>query len=58
MLQEKINRRSDNDIFSRSEFIMPTFQQAGLKDLNYIDEIGKITDNSDFSMPLVVFNTY
>ena len=25
MLQEKINRRSDNDIFSRSEFIMPTF---------------------------------
>jgi len=58
MLQEKINRRSDNDIFSRSEFIMPTFQQAGLKDLNYIDEIGKITDNSDFSMPLAVFNTY
>ena len=57
MLSEKINRRSDNDIFSRSEFKMPSFHQIGTKDLSVIDEIGKIVDNSDFSMPLTVFNT-
>ena len=57
ILQEKINRRSDNDIFSRSEFKLPTFCQSSAKDLQIIDEIGKIVDNSDFSMPLVVFNT-
>ena len=57
LLSEKINRRSDNDIISRSEFKMPTFSHVGEKDLDSIDLIGKIVDNSDFSMPLVVFNT-
>ena len=36
---------------------MPTFSQAGTKDISILDEIGKIVDNSDFSMPLVVFNS-
>jgi len=57
LLQDKINRRSDNDIFARSEFKMPSFHQIGEKDLDAINQIGKIVDNSDFSMPLVVFNT-
>jgi len=26
--------------------------------VDVVDEIGKITDNSDFSMPLVAFNSY
>ena len=58
ILKEDINRRSDNDIFARSEFKLPTFSQIGLRDLSIIDEIGRITDNSDFSVPLVVFNTH
>lgn len=57
LLQEKINRRSDCDIFSRSEFKMPSFSNTGTKDISVIDQIGKIVDNSDYSMPLVVFNT-
>jgi hypothetical protein len=56
MLTERINRRSDNDIFARSEFKMPTFSHIGEKDINALDMIGKIVDNSDFSIPLVVFN--
>jgi hypothetical protein len=36
---------------------MPCFSHIGEKDISVIDEIGKIVDNSDFSMPLVVFNT-
>lgn len=58
LLSERINRRSDNDIFSRSEFKMPTFSHVGLKDISIIDQIGKVNDNSDFSVPLVVFNTH
>ena len=27
-------------------------------EVEMVDNIGKISDNSDFSMPLVVFNTY
>lgn len=57
LLTERINRRSDNDIFSRSEFKMPTFSNTGEKDISTIDLLGKIVDNSDFSLPLVVFNT-
>ena len=57
LLTERVNKRSDNDIFSRSEFKMPSFSQIGEKDISIIDQIGKIVDNSDFSMPLVVFNT-
>jgi hypothetical protein len=57
MMQERINRRSDYDVFSRSEFKMPSFKQVGVKDIEVISQIGKIVDNSDFSMPLVVFNT-
>ena len=36
---------------------MPTFSHIGETDKKIIDKIGKIVDNSDFSMPLVVFNT-
>jgi hypothetical protein len=57
LLTERINKRSDNDIFSRSAFKMPTFNRIGSKDEGVIDEIGKIVDNSDFSIPLVVFNS-
>ena len=53
-MTEKINRRSDNDIFSRSEFKMPTFHTLGSMQ---VEKIGRIVDNSDFSMPLVVFNS-
>mmetsp|Transcript_4444 Transcript_4444/g.6568 ORF Transcript_4444/g.6568 Transcript_4444/m.6568 type:complete len:80 (-) Transcript_4444:1083-1322(-) len=57
LLSEKINRRSDNDIFSRSEFKSPSFCQQGELDIKVIDKIGKVVDHSDFSVPLVVFNT-
>lgn len=57
LLNDKINRKSDNDIFSRSEFKMPSFHEMGQLDISLLDKIGKIVDNSDFSMPLVVFNT-
>jgi hypothetical protein len=57
MLTDRINKRSDNDIFSRSAFKLPTFHRIGSKDAGIIDEIGKIVDNSDFSIPLVVFNS-
>ena len=57
LLTDRINRRSDNDIFSRSAFKMPSFHRIGQKDMEVIDHIGKIVDNSDFSMPLVVFNS-
>lgn len=57
LLTERINKRSDNDIFSRSSFKIPTFHWIGSKDIEAIDQIGKIVDNSDFSMPLVVFNS-
>lgn len=36
---------------------MPSFHKIGSKDIEILDEIGKIVDNSDFSMPLVVFNS-
>ena len=57
LLTDNINKKSEGDIFSRSEFKMPNFCQIGQIDINFIDEIGKIVDNSDFSMPLVVFNS-
>ena len=57
LLTDRINRRSDNDIFSRSAFKMPSFHRIWQKDMEVIDHIGKIVDNSDFSMPLVVFNS-
>lgn len=44
-------------MFGRSQFIMPTFHQVGSIDFEVIDSIGKIVDNSDFSIPLVLFNT-
>ena len=43
--------------FKSSEFKYPTFSYIN-HDLELIDSLGKITDNSDFSMPLVAFNTY
>jgi hypothetical protein len=40
-----------------SEFKFPTFNCLQ-KEVEVVDEIGKITDVSDFSMPLVTFNSY
>ena len=37
IMQDQINRRSDHDIFARSEFKMPTFSQIGKKDIDIID---------------------
>lgn len=36
---------------------MPTFSMRGEKDIGSIDKIGKVVDNSDFAVPLVVFNS-
>ena len=45
------------NFFAVSEFKFPNFNC--LKDeIDLIDQIGKVTDNSDFSMPLVAFNTH
>ena len=43
--------------FKAAEFKYPTFQHIN-NELELIDNMGKITDNSDFAMPLVAFNTY
>ena len=45
------------NFFAVSEFKYPTFNcmQA---EIDLIDSIGKVTDNSDFSMPLVVVNSH
>ena len=45
------------NFFAVSEFKFPNFNC--IKDeIEVIDNIGKVTDNSDFSMPLVAFNTH
>ena len=45
------------NFFAVSEFKYPTFN-CMQEEVDLIDTIGKITDNSDFSMPLVTFNSH
>lgn len=37
LLTDRINKRSDNDIFARSTFKMPSFHKIGSKDVEIID---------------------
>jgi len=54
-LESKMKKATN--FFAVSEFKPPKFESMA-SEIEIVDEIGKITDNSDFSMPLVVFNTY
>ena len=45
------------NFFAVSEFKFPTFLSMQ-SEIDSIDSLGQVQDNSDFSMPLVVFNTY
>jgi hypothetical protein len=45
------------NFFKVSSFREPTFNFLN-HELELIDQMGKVTDTSDFSMPLVAFNTY
>lgn len=49
--------KKSTNFFTVSEFKYPTFNCLPTE-LDLIDEIGKIIDNSDFSMPIIAFNTY
>ena len=53
---EQTMKRATN-FFAVSEFKFPNFSCL-TSELDIIDSIGKITDNSDFSVPLVVFNSH
>lgn len=54
-LEKTINKSTN--FFAVSEYKLPTFLSMQ-SEVELLDSIGKISDNSDFSMPLVVFNTY
>ena len=45
------------NFFAVSEYKYPSFSCLETE-IESIDQIGNIIDNSDFSMPLVAFNTY
>lgn len=45
------------NFFAVSEYKYPSFSCL-TQEVDSIDTIGNITDNSDFSMPLVAFNTF
>ncbi len=49
--------KKGTQFFKSSNFKYPTFSYIN-NELELIDNLGKITDNSDFSMPLITFNTY
>ena len=49
--------KKGTNFFKVSEFRAPTFNYLN-HELELIDQLGKITDISDFSMPLVAFNTH
>ena len=49
--------KKGTQFFKSSDFVTPTFSYIN-NELELIDGLGKITDNSDFSMPLVTFNTH
>jgi hypothetical protein len=55
--QLEATMKKATNFFAVSEFKFPNF--SCLKDeVEIIDQLGKVTDNSDFSMPLVAFNTH
>jgi hypothetical protein len=49
--------KKSTNFFAVSEYKFANFDSMQ-SEIDQIDQIGKIRDNSDFSMPLVVFNTY
>jgi len=49
--------KKSTQFFKSADFKFPTFSYINT-DLEHIDYLGKITDNSDFSMPIVTFNTH
>lgn len=49
--------KKSTTFFAVSQYKLPTFDSMQ-SEVDLIDSIGKIADNSDFSMPLVVFNTF
>ena len=49
--------KKSTNVFAVSEYKFANFDSMQ-SEIDQIDQIGKIRDNSDFSMPLVVFNTY
>ena len=53
---ERTMKKATN-FFAVSEFKFPNFSCLPTE-VDLIDQIGKITDNSDFSMPLVAFNSH
>jgi hypothetical protein len=55
--QLETTMKKATNFFAVSEFKFPSFSCLP-DEIDLIDSIGKITDNSDFSMPLVVFNTH
>ena len=55
--QLEATMKKATNFFAVSEFKFPNFNCL-TKEVELIDTIGKVTDNSDFSMPLVAFNTF
>ena len=49
--------KKGTQFFKSAEFKFPTFSYINTE-VEMIDQLGKITDNSDFSMPIVTFNTH
>ena len=49
--------KKPSQFFMCSSFKYPTFGHVQA-DTDWVANLGRITDNSDFSMPLVAFNTY
>lgn len=49
--------KKSTNFFAVSEFKYPHFDHMQ-SEIEQIDTIGSITDNCDFGMPLVIFNTY
>jgi hypothetical protein len=56
-IQLQTTMKKATNFFQVSEFKFPTFNCL-LTEVEVVDQIGKITDNSDFSMPLVAFNSH
>lgn len=55
--QLETKMKKTTSYFAVSEFKFPSFHSLETE-LESVDQIGHVIDNSDFSMPLVVFNTY
>ena len=55
--QLETTMKKATNFFAVSEFKFPNFNCLP-SEVELINEIGKVTDNSDFSMPLTTFNTH